>query len=620
MIGLVSVINPGGTGVCSRPFRATYAPVITNFFPEFGKPGITHVTLEGINFANVTGVGFNGVRAAIDSSSANRIMVTVPATATSGRLSATNASGSGVSSRDFVATRAPILDEFFPEEGAPRQRVAIWGANLLNTRAVLFHGQNAAWFAASSDIQVNADVPAGATSGPITVTNDFGSATTTNEFFIPGSLPYVTAITPSGGPRGTPVVINGGNFTNLVNVKFNGLLAPDAVATSRSQINATVPVGTTSGPLTVTTGAGTSTNTRVFYASPRLTGFTPTNGIGGDAVVLTGTNFTDAVAVYFANHNASFTVDATNRLSAVVPPDATTGPIKVLTPGGVIASTNVFRVFPHITDFAPRWGPTGTVVRVLGTSLQPATEVAFGGEPGPFIVVAATEIRATVPGNAESGPIQVTTPDGVAVSSNRFSVTGSTDVRLRIGASADLVAPGATVSYTIHARNHGPAAASQVRVTDTLPAGMGFESATSDRGTCAFTNQVVTCDVGVLERSEEVTLTVVGQFPNEGVFANAATVTAFEEDPEPGNNSGSVSTTVVSNPSRTLSIAASPGNPQVLISWPTSAVPFALQAVSSLSSSNAWSELTNTPSIIAGRNRVTNPATGESRFYRLYRP
>jgi hypothetical protein len=147
-----------------------------------------------------------------------------------------------------------------------------------------------------------------------------------------------------------------------------------------------------------------------------------------------------------------------------------------------------------------------------------------------------------------------------------------------------------------------------------------FESATSDRGTCGFTNHVVTCDVGGLERSEEVTLTVVGQFPNEGVFANAATVTAFEEDPEPGNNSGSVSTTVVSNTSRSLSIATIPDGPQVRISWPTSAVPFTLQAVSSLSSSNAWSELTNAPSVVESRNQVTNPATGESRFYRLYRP
>jgi uncharacterized repeat protein (TIGR01451 family) len=491
---------------------------------------------------------------------------------------------------------------------------------LLNTHAVLFNGQNAAWFAASSDIQVNADVPAGATSGPITVTNNFGSATTTNDFFVPGSLPYVTAITPSGGPRGTRVIINGGNFTDPVNVKFNGLLDPDAAATSRSQINATVPVGATTGPLTVTTVAGASTNTRVFYASPRLNGFTPTNGIGGDVVALTGTNFTDALAVCFANHTASFTVDATNRITAVVPPDATTGPIKILTPGGPIVSTDVFRVSPHISDFAPRWGLPGTVVRILGTSLQQASEVAFGGKAGSFTVVAATEILATVPEDAQSGPLQVTTPDGVAVSSNRFSVTGSTDLRLRLEVSAVLVTPGATVSYTIHARNFGPAAASQVRVIDTLPAGLVFDSATSDRDTCTFTNQVVTCDVGVLERSEEVTITIVGQLPNEGVFANPATVTAFEADPEPGNNSGSVSLVVVSNPSRTLSIATISDAPQVLISWPTSAVPFALQAVSSLSSSNAWAELTNAPSIIDGRNRVTNPATGESRFYRLYRP
>ena len=623
MIGLVSVVNPGGTGVCSQPFRITRVPVITNFFPEFGKPGVTRVTLEGINFTDVTGVGFNGVRAAIEGSSANQIIVTVPATATSGRISATNASGSGVSSRDFVATRAPILDNYFePPEGAPGRRVAIWGANLLDTRAVLFNGKNAAWFAASSDMQVNADVPAGATTGPITVTNNFGSATTTNDFVVSGSvsLPTVTALTPSAGPRGLAVMINGSHFTNLVNVKFNGVTAAGAVATSLSQINATVPAGATTGPLTVTTVAGTSTNTRVFYASPRLTGFTPTNGIVGDSVIVSGTNFTGATAVSIGDGSAAFTVDSTNRITAVIPTDATTGPVRVLAPGGAIASTNVFQVLPHITDFSPGLGPAGTVVHIQGTSFLNVSRVAFGAEAAAFTNASSTEVTAVVPNQPGRWPISVTTPDGMAVSSNIFLITAASDLSLSLTASSSLLPPNATVGYTIQVRNHGPAAASQVRVTNTLPAGMVFESASSDRGDCTFTNQVVRCELAVLDRDETMTITLQGRFPNEGTYVNTASVTSFEGDTQPGNNSASVSTVVVSDDSRALSIAASPGIPQVLISWPTSAVPFRLQSVSSLSSSNAWAQLTNTPAVVNGRNRVTNPAAGSSRFYRLSWP
>jgi len=117
-----------------------------------------------------------------------------------------------------------------------------------------------------------------------------------------------------------------------------------------------------------------------------------------------------------------------------------------------------------------------------------------------------------------------------------------------------------------------------------------------------------------------LTITIQGRLPTEGAYVNSASVTSFEGDPQPANNTASVSTAVVSDDSRTLSVAAGPGHLQVLISWPTSAVPFRLQSVSSLSSSNAWAQLTNTPAVVNGRNRVTNPATGASRFYRLSWP
>jgi hypothetical protein len=56
----------------------------------------------------------------------------------------------------------------------------------------------------------------------------------------------------------------------------------------------------------------------------------------------------------------------------------------------------------------------------------PAITVSFGGTPcAAFTVNSATRITATVPDEAASGPLSVTTDDGDAASVNAFIMTGS---------------------------------------------------------------------------------------------------------------------------------------------------------------------------------------------------
>src|SRR5207245_5609045 len=106
--------------------------------------------------------------------------------------------------------------------------------------------------------QIRTAVPGGATSGHIAMTNAYGGFATTSNFFVTGSAPYVSDLSPGAGPRGTTVLITGGNFTNPVAVKFNGVTEPAATAPALTQIQATVPANATTGPLAVTTSYGTS--------------------------------------------------------------------------------------------------------------------------------------------------------------------------------------------------------------------------------------------------------------------------------------------------------------------------------------------------------------------------
>jgi uncharacterized repeat protein (TIGR01451 family) len=620
--GKITVQTSGGIAVSTNDFTVTLRPVITDFSPTFGVAG-TPVLIEGINFAGFTGVGFNGKSVSGSGTPApNQISVTVPVGATTGLISITNSFGVGYSSNDFVVTRAPIIESFDPQLGNAGATVIIRGANLSNGPTVLkIGGVNASFTVTGQNgIQIHSTVPNGATTGPIFMTNAFGSFTTSSNFSVPGSAPYITEFSPGRGPRGARVTIIGENFTSGAIVKFNGATDPTATATALTLIQATVPTNATTGPITVTTSAGTSTNANIFYVPPRLASFTPTNGVVGSSVVVTGANFFAIAEVLFNTAASTFTVTASNRLTAVVPTNATTGPLTISTPGGVVISTNNFRVMPNITGFSPAGGPEGTLVTINGTSFFNVTNVAFNNTSAAFTNVSSTEIRATVPFNATTGPIRVGTPDGTAVSASNFVATIPSDVALTMTSSAALLLPGQPLTYTLVVANTGVSAAvTGVAVTNTLPAGVNFVSASSTLGTCIHNAGVVSCAIGTLTNAAGVTITIDVVPPVEGVFVNTATLTAAEPDPDTSDNTASAVTTVVSNATRTLRIGRLPGD-NVVISWPTSAVTFSLQFVNSLSSSNVWQQATNTPAVVGNLYTVTNSATHAQQFFRLRRP
>jgi subtilisin family serine protease len=90
--------------------------------------------------------------------------------------------------------------------------------------------------------------------------------------------------------------------------------------------------------------------------APGFTGsqFSPSTAAPGAKITLTGTNFTGATAVLFNGVSATFTNAPTNnldlRITAIVPPDATSGPITILTPHGDVTSTARFEVLrPTLT-------------------------------------------------------------------------------------------------------------------------------------------------------------------------------------------------------------------------------------------------------------------------------
>ena len=173
---------------------------------------------------------------------------------------------------------------------------------------------------------------------------------------------------------------------------------------------------------------------------PAITSFTPPSGGPGTSVVITGTNFTGATSVTFGGvSSTSFTVNSATQIAATVPSGAVTGKIAVTTPNGTGTSSTNFTVTPAptITLFTPARGTVGTSVVITGTGFTGATAVAFHGTlSSSFTVDSDTQITATVPAGASTGPIAITTPGGTGTSATNFVVRHARDISLTLGRKA----------------------------------------------------------------------------------------------------------------------------------------------------------------------------------------
>src|SRR5205823_8629743 len=124
--------------------------------------------------------------------------------------------------------------------------------------------------------------------------------------------------------------------------------------------------------------------------------------------------------------------------------------------------------------------------------------------------------------------------------SDGTTLTSRADVGVATIASSGSVAVGANVDFTITATNAGPSNATGVQVTDPLPAGLSFVSATPSAGT--YSSGTGVWNIGGLASGGSQTLTITATVTTTGSPTNTATKTAeTETDPNARNNSASAS-------------------------------------------------------------------------------
>jgi hypothetical protein len=316
---------------------------------------------------------------------------------------------------------APRITGFSPLRAVAGASVSITGTTLGGVTAVRFGGVTAPIVSGSTS-EVVATVPATApTIGRITVVTPDGQSVSPTDFLVIRP-PKVTSLSPAAAAVGATVTLGGTNLASAIDVSFNGVPVDRRVVLSNSALRVVVPLGATTGTVSVTNAAGSGTSAASFRVLPAITAVSPASGLIGDTVTISGTTFTGLIAVRFGAAAAGVVSSTDDTIVVTVPASATTGPVTVTTGAGTATSATPFEVIrPPTVSVSPAAAPPGSAVNLDGSGVGSATAVTFNNLAASFTRVSATRLRAIVPDLAVSGPVSVTNPAGTGAAAFRVT-------------------------------------------------------------------------------------------------------------------------------------------------------------------------------------------------------
>ena len=463
----------------------------------------------------------------------------------------------------------PAITDFTPKRGGAGVVVTISGDNLAGATAVRFGEGETSEIEGDSDTEIRAPVPAGATTGPITVVTPAGTATSTGSFTVRQLYLEVdpASVGEAAGQRTATVTVRVNEAVTAtegltVTLAHPGMGTGKATRDTDYTLVRTVTIANTktSAPVATLTvvddgeyegeetillqatapdyGASREVTVTVEDDDPTITDFTPKRGAPGVVVTISGDNFTRDPTVQFNGvevEASKVTVDPPTQIQATVPPGAATGPIRVVTPGGTVTSTDLFRVLRlHIqVDPAAVKEKAGGRTATVTVSVDDAVD-QVGGLPVTF----------TFGGTADRGRFEdytmdqtVTIPNG-KTSAPAVTLTVRDDrdheeeETITIQAGADGYEASEVVEVTLISDDlpelilacplslsEEAAGTENILVylpfTRDVPTDISFAfKGTATRGTDYTMDQMVTIDAG--STSAEIPLTVIDDRRHEG--------------------------------------------------------------------------------------------------------
>ena len=390
-------------------------------------------------------------------------------------------------------------------------------------------------------------------------------------------------------------------------ISVGGTAAPNPVATggtityTETVTNNSTTVAAAGGTLTQSTPAGTLFNS-VTPPAGWTCGTVPPAGGTGSIICTANGNFNASASVNFtlvlnvmveatggsaitntvtvseigtdpnsANNTAALSVTVTGAdlsmtqvaSAAAVAPGSTITYTETVTNNGPSAATTavLYQQTPPNTTFASMIPPAGwtcgtlPAVGATGQVICTANAAMNSGTTASNFTFVVTVGAATAAGtsivNSADATSQTTDPvpsNNTTMTSVLVEIAGDADLAVSMTASPTPVFVSSPLSYTIQVTNLGLAAASNVQIVDTLPAGFTSASASSATATCGPpAGGTITCTVASIAYplASPITITISGTTQGTATtLTNSVTVSTATTDPVSPNNSVTVLTVV----------------------------------------------------------------------------
>ena len=258
-------------------------------------------------------------------------------------------------------------------------------------------------------------ISAGTANITATVGSISGSAAVTITAAVTPIAPSITSVTPTSGIGGTQVTIAGSGFgaTQGTGYVTLGTAFGHVVSWSDAQIVATVAAGSQTGVAQVAQAGLQSNSINFTVNGPTISSVSPTSGVAGTSVTITGTGFgatQGSGQVWLGSMSGNVTSWNDTQIVATVASGATSGTAQVLQ-NGVWSNSVSFAVnLPQITSVSPTSGAPGTVITVTGTGFgatQGSGQVWLGSTGGLVDTWSDTQVTATVASNALTGVARI---------------------------------------------------------------------------------------------------------------------------------------------------------------------------------------------------------------------
>jgi uncharacterized repeat protein (TIGR01451 family) len=257
-------------------------------------------------------------------------------------------------------------------------------------------------------------------------------------------------------------------------------------------------------------------------------------------------------------------------------------------PAVTTAGMTITQITPPNTNFQSMTPPAGwtcgTLPPVGGTGTITCTASGTLAVNGTASFTLVLQVNAgTTSGTNITDTVTATAANIVpSITTNTASATvvvasaNSADVAIVKTGTPNPVTSGTPLTYTLTVTNNGPASATNVTVTDTLPSLVTYLSVATTQGSCSEAGGSVTCLLGTLANAATATISILTLPGTPGVVSNIATVSADQTDPVSSNNTSTQSETITFPTTVTLQSfsahfgADKNGANRVILTWKTS--------------------------------------------------